>query len=325
MVAFLLSRIVQSIVVILVMSVVVFAAVNVVGSPVDVLVSQNCTGVCRDQVIHGLGLDKSLPGQYASFVANALHGDLGRSFAQGLPAGRLILDRLPATLELAATTMVFAVLSGIPLGLWAGMTPGKWSDRIVLGGSALGFSIPTFWFALILIIIFGIYLGWLPPTGRGQTVRVLGIDLSILTLDGWRHILMPAISLAMFKTSLVIRLTRAGVREVMLLDYVKYARAKGVPRRRVIVGHVLRNVLIPVVTVLGLELGNVIAFSVVTETVFAWPGIGKLLIDSILVLDRPVIVSYLMLTVTMFVVINLAVDILYSVLDPRVRLGRARA
>jgi peptide/nickel transport system permease protein len=275
--------------------------------------------------MRGLGLDRPLAGQYVAFLANALHGDLGRSFAQGLPAGQLILAKLPATLELAGTAMVIAVSLGIPLGLWAGMNPHRWMDRVILASSALGFSIPTFWFALILIIVFGVHLGWLPPTGRGQTVSVLGINLSILTWDGWKHIIMPAVSLALFKTSLIIRLTRAGVREVMLLEYVKYARAKGLSRPRVILKHVLRNVLIPVVTVLGLETGNVIAFSVVTETVFAWPGIGKLLIDSIIVLDRPVIVSYLVMTVSLFVIINLTVDIAYSALDPRVRLRKLRA
>ena len=194
-----------------------------------------------------------------------------------------------------------------------------------MGGSILGFSLPTFWVGIMMIMIFAVMLGWLPSTGRGQTVAVMGLELSFLTWDGLKHLFMPAINLALLKISLVIRLTRAGTREVVLQDYVKFARAKGLSSRRVIFVHILKNILIPVVTVVGLELGNLIAFSVVTETVFAWPGMGKLIIDSILLLDRPIIVAYLMIVVFMFVTINLVVDILYSVLDPRVRLQDIKA
>jgi peptide/nickel transport system permease protein len=252
-----------------------------------------------------------------------MHGDLGRSFVYNIPAIQLILDKLPATLELAATAMALAMAVGIPLGLLAGLKPDSWIGRAIMAGSILGFSLPTFWVGLVLIMIFSVQLGWLPPNGRGDTVVLLGVPVSFLTLDGLRHLAMPAANLAIFKLSLLVRLTRAGTREALLQDYVKFARAKGLPPRRVIGVHVLKNILIPIVTVIGLELGSVIAFAVVTESIFAWPGSGKLLIDSINQLDRPVIVAYLLVTVTIFIAINFVVDVLYSMLDPRVRLGAA--
>ena len=218
-----------------------------------------------------------------------------------------------------------SIFLGIPLGLWAGLKPESPVSKTIMSGSILGFSLPTFWVGIMMIMIFAVVLGILPATGRGDTVRVLGIDMSFLTLNGLAHLLMPAINLALLKLSLVIRLTRAGTREVILQDYVKFARAKGISPRRVVLVHVLKNILIPVITVIGLELGNLIAFSVVTETVFSWPGMGKLIIDSIQQLDRPIIVAYLLIIAVMFVTINLVVDILYSVLDPRVRLQDIKA
>jgi peptide/nickel transport system permease protein len=219
--------------------------------------------------------------------------------------------------------MVMAIVLGLPLGLWAGLKPDSVAAKTIMAGSILGFSLPTFWVGLMLIMVFSVWLGWLPPTGRGETVSVLGIDVSFLTWDGLRHLFMPALNLALFKLALLIRLTRAGTREAMLQDYVRFARAKGVPERRVVGVHVLKNILIPIVTVIGLEFGSVVAFAVVTETIFAWPGMGKLLIDSINVLDRPVIVAYLLVIVVLFVLINLVVDLLYTALDPRVRLKGA--
>jgi peptide/nickel transport system permease protein len=232
---------------------------------------------------------------------------------------------MPATVELAFTAMVIAIVLGLPLGLWAGLKPDSVAAKTIMAGSILGFSLPTFWVGLMLIMVFSVQLGWLPSTGRGQTVEVLGLHLSILTWDGIRHILMPAFNLALFKLALLIRLTRAGTREAMLQDYVRFARAKGLTEARVVRVHVLKNILIPIVTVVGLEFGSVLAFAIITETIFAWPGMGKLLIDSINVLDRPVIVAYLLIIVFIFVVINLVVDVLYSALDPRVRLAGARA
>ena len=239
------------------------------------------------------------------------------------PALGLILERMPATLELALAAMLIAVVLGIPLGLWAGLRPNGIAGRTIMAGSILGFSLPTFWVGLMLIMVFSVILGWLPSNGRGPTVDLLGVPVSFLSLEGWRHLIMPATNLALFNVALLIRLTRSGAHEALLQDYVKFARAKGLTNLRVIGVHVLRNILIPIVTVVGLQFGALIAFAIVTESVFAWPGMGKLLIDSINLLDRPVIVAYLLVIVTFFIVINLLVDILYSILDPRVRLTEA--
>jgi len=306
--------------VILAMSVIVFIGVFAIGDPVEILISPDADQIERERAVRALGLDLPLWQQYMVFLTNALQGDLGRSFVFNEPALKLILQRMPATLELAFGATFIALLIGLPLGLYAGLRPDNRFSRIIMAGSILGFSLPTFWVGLMLIMVFAVYLGWLPSTGRGETGTLFGLQWSFLSWDGIRHMMMPAINLSLFKISLVIRLTRAGVRETMLMDYVKFARAKGLSPARVTFVHVFKNILIPVVTVVGLELGSTIAFSVVTESVFAWPGMGKLIIDSINVLDRPVIVAYLMLIVLMFIAINLIVDLTYSMLDPRVRL-----
>ncbi len=321
MIVFIIRRTYQSAIVLLVMSLLVFVGVYAIGNPVDILISPEATPQEYEAAVKALGLDRPMWEQYGVFLKNALRGNLGNSFVFNEPALKLILQRMPATLELAFGAMLLAVVMGIPLGMIAGIKPQSWIGRTIMSGSILGFSLPTFWVGLMLIMFFAVMLGWLPASGRGQTVDLFGIPVSFLTLDGLSHILLPAINLGLFKLSLTIRLTRAGTRENMQLDYVKFARAKGLSNVRVIGVHVLKNILIPVVTVLGLELGNVIAFAVVTETVFAWPGMGKLIIDSIGVLDRPIIVAYLLVTVTMFIVINFIVDVLYSILDPRVRLA----
>ena len=323
MLAFTLRRLGQSLLVLVAMSFLVFVGVYAIGNPVELLVNPQADEVERLRATVALGLDKPFLEQYAAFLKGALHGDLGRSFVYNIPAIRLILEKLPATLELAGAAMVIAIALGIPLGLIAGLRPTSWIGRAIMAGSILGFSLPTFWVGLVLIMFFSVHLGWLPPNGRGETVALLGVPVSFLTLDGLRHLAMPAANLAIFKLSLLVRLTRAGTREALLQDYVKFARAKGLPPRRVIGVHVLKNIMIPIVTVIGLELGSVIAFAVVTESIFAWPGSGKLLIDSINQLDRPVIVAYLLVTVTIFIAINFVVDVLYSALDPRVRLGAA--
>ena len=322
---FIIRRLMHSSMVIVAMSVIVFCGVNVIGNPVDILINPEFDQEELERAIKALGLDLPLWQQYLVFVKNALQGDFGKSFVFGQSALMLIIQRIPATLELAFSALILSIIIGIPLGLFAGLNPDSPVSRSIMGGSILGFSLPTFWVGIMMIMVFAVMLGWLPSTGRGQTVTVMGLELSFLTWDGIKHLFMPAINLALLKISLVIRLTRAGTREVVLQDYVKFARAKGLSSRRVIFVHVLKNILIPVVTVVGLELGNLIAFSVVTETVFAWPGMGKLIIDSILLLDRPIIVAYLMIVVFMFVTINLVVDILYSVLDPRVRLQDIKA
>ncbi|MFT8244659.1 ABC transporter permease [Roseomonas sp. BN140053] len=324
MTVYLLRRLIQAALVMLAMSVIVFVGVYAIGDPVEILISPDADQAERARAVAALGLDQPLWWQYLAFLGNALRGDLGRSFVFNEPALQLILQRMPATLELALGATFLALLVGVPLGLYAGLRPKSPISSGIMAGSILGFSLPTFWVGLMLIMVFAVQLGWLPSTGRGETVTVLGMRWSFLTRDGLAHMAMPALNLALFKISLVVRLTRAGVRETMLMDFVKFARAKGLTPRRVVMVHVFKNILIPVVTVVGLELGSTIAFSVVTESVFAWPGMGKLIIDSINVLDRPVIVAYLMIIVMMFIVINLVVDLMYSMLDPRVRLeGKA--
>ena len=312
---FVIRRILQSLVVVLVMSLMVFVGVHLVGDPVHILISDDMTQIEIERFIQKLGLDRPVHEQYFHFLANAARGDLGNSFVFGEPALKLILQRMPATLELAFAAFLLAIVFGIPLGMYAGLRPESPASKAIMAGSILGFSLPTFWVGLMLIMVFAVMLGWLPSTGRGD----------FMTWDGLRHLALPALNLALFKMALVTRLARAGTREAALQDYVKFARAKGLSPARVVLVHVLKNILVPVVTVLGLELGGLIAFSVVTETVFAWPGMGKLLIESIQRLDRPVIVAYLVITVLMFVVINLVVDLLYSALDPRVRLKEAKA
>jgi len=318
---FLLQRLAQALLVIFIMSLLVFGGVYAIGDPMAMMIPPDATQADAARMAAALGLDQPLWRQYGVFLAQAVHGNLGVSFAFHVPAVTLILERLPATLELAIAATLIAIIFGIPLGLYAGLRPNGFIGRSIMAGSILGFSLPTFWVGLIFIMVFSVQLGWLPASGRGETVDVFGVPLSFLTADGLQHMLMPALNLALFKLALVTRLVRAGAREALSLDYVRFARAKGLTEARVIGAHVLRNILIPVVTVIGLEFGSLVAFAVVTETIFAWPGMGKLLIDSINVLDRPVVVAYLCVTVTLFVLINLAVDLAYAALDPRVRLG----
>jgi peptide/nickel transport system permease protein len=325
MTVFIIRRLLQSIAVLLAMSVLVFVGVFAIGNPIDILINPQADQAEIARATAALGLDRPLWEQYGRFLIQAVQGDLGRSFVFNQPALGLIMGRLPATLELAFSAMVIAVSLGLPLGIWAGLRPDGIAGRTIMAGSILGFSLPTFWVGLMLIMLFAVFLGWLPATGRGATMRVLGIDTSLLTADGLAHLILPAMNLALFKLALVIRLTRAGVREAMQTDYVKFARAKGLSMRRIVGVHVLKNIMVPIVTVLGLEFGSVIAFSVVTETIFGWPGMGKLIIDSIGLLDRPVIVAYLMVTVFLLILINLAVDVIYSLLDPRIRQGGGRA
>jgi len=324
MLVYVLRRVMQSVVVLFVMSLLVFIGVYAIGNPVDILINPQADQEDIARAIKGLGLDKPLWEQYLVFLQRAMTGDLGKSFAFNVPAIQLILERMPATIELATAAMLIAIALGVPLGLWAGLKPNSLAGKTIMTGSILGFSLPTFWVGLMLIMVFSVYLGWLPSNGRGPTTDVLGIPVSFLSWAGIKHLVLPATNLALFNLSLVIRLTRAGTREALLQDYVKFARAKGLSNARVVGVHVLKNISIPIVTVIGLQFGALIAFAIVTETIFAWPGMGKLIIDSINVLDRPVIVAYLLIIVTLFIVINLAVDILYSVLDPRVRLADAR-
>ena len=315
----------QAGVVVLLMSFLVFSGVFLVGDPVDILISDEADEEDRERAIAGLGLDKPFHMQYLLFLRGALRGDLGESFIFEEPALLLIVERMPATMELALFALLIAVVIGIPLGMFAGFRPESITAKTIMSGSILGFSLPSFWVGIMMMVLFAVHLGWLPSTGRGPTSEWFGIEVSFTSWKGISYLLMPAINLSLFKLALVIRLARAGTREVVHQDYIKFARAKGLSGRRIILVHVLKNIMIPVVTVLGLEFGGLVAFSIVTETVFAWPGMGKLLIDSIGMLDRPVIVAYLMIIVFLFVIINLVVDILYSILDPRVRLGEIRS
>jgi peptide/nickel transport system permease protein len=320
----LLRRIGQALLVVLAMTVIVFVGLHAIGNPADILIGEDLNQQERLAAIARLGLDQPLWKQYVVFVEGVFQGHLGRSFVYQEDAMRLILQRLPATLELAFSALFMAMVLGVPLGMYAGMKPDHWLSKAFMAGSILGFSLPAFWVALMLIMVFSVQLGWLPASGRGATVELFGIQWSWLTLDGLHHLLLPAFNLALFKISLVMRLTRAGVREVLPQDFVKFARAKGLTTMRVMLMHVMRNTLIPLVTVLGMELGATIAFAVVTETIFAWPGAGKLILDSINALDRPVVVAYLLVVVVLFVTINLVVDVLYRLLDPRVRLEAAK-
>jgi len=325
MLVYIIRRSMQSVVVLGIMSLLVFVGVYAIGNPIDILINPQADQIDRERAIAALGLDKPLWEQYGSFLAGALQGNLGRSFVHSTSALRLILERMPATMELAIAAMAIAVVLGIPLGLWAGLKPNGVAGRTIMATSILGFSLPTFWVGLMLIMVFSVMLGWLPSNGRGPTIELFGlIPVSFLSWEGLQHLMLPATNLALFNLALLIRLTRAGAHEALLQDYVKFARAKGLTNARVIGVHVLRNILIPIVTVIGLQFGALIAFAIVTESVFAWPGMGKLLIDSINLLDRPVIVAYLMVIVTFFIFINLVVDVLYSALDPRVRLTEAK-
>lgn len=325
MTVYVLRRLAQTLLVLFVTSGLVFGGLYLVGDPVEILVNPQADQEERARTAATLGLDRPALEQYWIFLKGAFTGDLGKSFVFGRSALEVIIERMPATLELAFLAMAMSVGLGIPLGLYAGLRPNGFAARSIMAGSILGFSLPTFWVGLLLIMVFAVQLGWLPSTGRGPTTEFLGVQVSILTWEGLRYALLPALNLALFKLSLIIRLTRAQVREQSLLDYIRFARAKGLKRARVIGVHLLKNILIPLITVIGLELGSVIAFAVVTETIFAWPGMGKLVIDSIFQLDRPVVVAYLLVTVFMFIIINLVVDLLYSALDPRVRIAEVKS
>ncbi len=323
MALWLVKRVLQAILIVLLMTVIVFIGLHAIGNPIDILIGPDADQRDREAIITRLGLDQPIWIQYLRFLTSALQGDLGNSFVYNQPALELVLQRLPATLELAFAALIIAIVLGVPLGLIAGFYPNHLISKIIMTGSILGFSLPTFWVGLTFIMIFSVNLGWLPSSGRGETVEVLGMHWSFLTTSGLSHMLLPAFNLALFKISLVIRLTSAGVAEVLPQDYIKFARAKGLSSTRIVVVHVLRNIMIPLTTVLGLELGSTIAGAVVTESIFSWPGAGKLILDSINSLDRPVILAYLIIIVCVVVTINLLVDIAYRILDPRVRVGRS--
>jgi len=321
MLGYVIQRLLQSALVMLAMSVLVFCGVYAIGNPIDVLISPDATQDIRAAAIRHYGLDLPLWEQYFAFLGRLLRGDLGRSFVLNIPVLDLVLSRLPATLELALASVLIGAFIGVPLGIYAGYRPDSPVSRGVMAFSVIGFSVPTFWVGLILILTFAVNLDWLPAGDRGPTVAFLGGQWSFLTVEGLRFLALPALNLSLFKLAMMIRLSRAGTREVMLSDTVKFARAAGLSELTILRRHVLRLIAIPLVTVFGLEFGSTLAFAVVTETIFSWPGVGKLIIDSITSLDRPVMVGYLVLVAFLFVTINLVVDLTYALLDPRLRRG----
>lgn len=320
MLGFLLRRALQSIVVLLCVSLVVFAIMYLSGDPVEMLLPPEATQKQVEELRAYLGLDQPFHIQYITFMKKALQGDLGKSFVFNKPAIGLIVERIPATLELALFAMLLAVVIGVPAGMYAAVRPRSWLAKSIMSGSLLGISLPVFWLGIILVLVFSVILGWLPSSGRGETEMVWGIRLGFLTWNGFKHLILPALTIAVFQLALIVRLVRAGMMEVLLQDFVKFLKAKGLSESKVVYIHALKNILIPVVTIIGLQLGNIIAFAVVTESIFAWPGMGKLVIDSIHALDRPVVLAYLLIVSLMFVFLNFLVDVVYTFLDPRIRL-----
>ncbi|WP_054007812.1 ABC transporter permease [Cypionkella psychrotolerans] len=318
MFAFTIRRLIQMVVVLWAVSVIVFLMMTFTGDPVFMVVPIDATQGEIDQARRILGLDRPMIVQYGIFLSGLLQGDFGLSYVFRQPAFDLILERLPATMEMVVVAMVIATVLAIPLGVYAGANPGKPLSRLIMSGSLLGVSLPGFWVGMMLIWVLAVEFRIFPSSGRGDIGTVLGVETSLATASGWHHIILPAFTLSVGTLAILLRMTRAGMMEVTRQDYMKFARAKGVSRRGVLYGHGLRNALIPVVTIFGLQLGDLIAFATITETIFAWPGMGKLLIDSIYRADRPVIVVYLMLVALIFVVINFMIDVLYTFIDPRI-------
>jgi len=304
--------------VLLVVSIIVFVMTSVIGNPVYNMLPQDASEAQIQQVVKQLGLDKPIYVQYWIFLKNALRGEFGRSYTHFVPALGLIISKFPATIEIVLVAMTLTVVLGISLGVFAGAKPKSKVSKVIMFGSLAGISLPSFFMGMVYIFVFAVTLHWLPVSGRGEIGTLLGIKTSLATLNGWRHIILPSLTLALVNVATIIRLVRAGMMETMRQDYIKFARAKGVASRKVLYGHALKNILIPVVTIFGLQLGELIAFTTITETIFAWPGMGKLLIDSITSLDRPIISAYLLFVAVLFVVINFVVDILYTFIDPRI-------
>ncbi len=323
MLSFILRRLAQAVLVMLVVGMGAFSLFQYVGDPVSNMVGQDASVAQREHLHAELGLDRPAPVQFARFVGHALSGDFGVSLRQGRAVSVLIAERLPATLELSIVAALLATLLGVPLGVYAALRRRHWDAKLTMAVSLLGVSLPTFLVGIMLIEIFSVLLGWFPSFGRGTTVQRGAWSTGLLTVDGWRHVALPAFTLAVYQLTLVMRLVRAEMLEALRSDYVKFARARGLPNRIVNFGHALRNTLVPVLTISGLQLGGLIAFSVITETVFAWPGMGSLFIQAVQFPDVPVMAAYLCLIALVFVVINLGVDLLYVVVDPRLRVQGA--
>ena len=325
MLVFILRRLLQAIVVMLTVAFIAFMLFQYVGDPVTSILGQDATQEQRDDLRRDLGLDRSFAVQFTRFVGNAVQGEFGLSLRQGRQVSTLIAERFPATLELALGAAVVALGFGIPLGVYAALRRGRFGSQVVMTISLLGVSLPTFLIGILLILVFSVTLGWLPSFGRGDTVQLGGWSTGLLTLDGWAHIILPAITLSVFQLALIMRLVRAEMLEVLRTDYVKFARARGLSNRSVYFGHALKNTLVPVITITGLQLGSLIAFAIITETVFQWPGMGFLFIQAVQFADIPVMAAYLCLIALIFVIVNLVVDLLYFLVDPRLRIEKSAA
>ena len=325
MLAFILRRLFQAMIVMLTVAFIAFMLFQFVGDPVTNLMGQDATAEQRAQLRADLGLDKPFIVQFGHFIANAVQGEFGMSLRQGRKVSALIAERFPATLELAAVAAVLGLLLGVPLGVYAALKRGTFSSQVVMTGSLLGVSLPNFLIGILLILVFAVLLKWLPSFGRGEVVAIGPFTSGLLTVDGIKHLVLPAITLALFPMALVLRLVRSEMLEVLRTDYIKFARARGLPDRLVYFGHALKNTLVPVITIAGLQLGGIIAFAIVTETVFQWPGMGFLFIQAVQFADIPVMAAYLCLIALVFVVINLVVDLLYFAVDPRLRIERSAA
>ena len=320
MTALVLRRLLQSIVVMLVVALMAFTIFRYVGDPVAMMVGQETSLQERAQLRVTLGLDDPIPVQFGRFVINMVHGNFGISYQIGRPVSELLVERLPATLELSGIAALFALLVGIPMGVYTALYPTRWLSKIFLGISLIGISLPTFLIGILLILLFGVTLGWLPTFGRGDVVAIGGWTTGLMSISGLKSLIMPAFTLGMFQLTLIMRLVRSEMLEVLRTDYIKFARARGLSNRVVHLGHALKNTLVPVITITGLQLGSIIAFAIITETVFQWPGMGLLFIQAISMVDIPIMAAYLVLIAFFFVIINLIVDLLYHVVDPRLRI-----
>ena len=323
MLAFIIRRLLQAVLVMLAVALVAFLLFQYVGDPVSQMLGQDATPEDRARLRNELGLDQPFYVQFGTFVGNAIQGDFGISLRQGRAVSTLIEERLPATLELAFMAAFIAIAAGIPAGVYTALRRNSWLSQVLLAGSLVGISLPTFLIGILLILVFAVQLGWLPSYGRGEVVKVGWWSSGLLTPTGWRHLILPSITLALFQLALIMRLVRSEMLEVLRTDYIKFARARGLTDRAVNFGHALKNTLVPVITITGLQLGGIIAFAIVTETVFQWPGMGLLFIQSVQFADIPVMAAYLCLIALVFVLINLIVDLLYFVVDPRLRIDRA--
>jgi peptide/nickel transport system permease protein len=320
--AFIIRRLLQAIVVMLVVALVAFSLFQYVGDPVQLMLGQFATPEDRIRLTHDLGLDQPFWVQFYHFIVNAVHGQFGVSLRIGRPVSVLLAQRIPATLELSISAALLALIVGIPAGVYAGLRPNSWLARTALSLSLLGVSLPTFLIGILLILVFAVKLGWLPAFGRGDVVSLGWWSTGLLTRSGLRSLILPTITLGLFQLTLIMRLVRSEMLEVLRTDYIKFARARGLRDRSVNFGHALKNTLVPVITITGLQLGSIIAFSIITEQVFQWPGMGLLFIQAVSYVDIPVMAAYLCLIAVVFVTINLIVDLLYYVVDPRLRIDR---